>query len=378
MIHHKEINTESDDRTSKEIEKDVNQVRSRMDHTIDELGERLRPKNLASDLVEAFLSSVNGDTTKQTMKNVARRVGTLVRDHPGPALLIGGGIAWSLMSLVDDDEDDEGSHVEDREFYIDPAYGGVGEYGHVASESTPGAYADDAHDENSHSKASAAKEKLGSVASAVRGAGSSAGKGIRSAASSAASSVGHAGSKAGHAIGSAASSAARSGRDVSKRAGRGISEQYHHAEDMFLRASREAPLGVGFGLLGLGVLAGLLLPSTRKEDKWLGEQSDDAYDAVKEAGSEVIRRGKKVASHAASKAMEEAERQGFTSEGLSRKAVEVGDAAVEVAKTATEETKKAAKEENLTPKEAVKGTTESQKNPSGQTGNSAPAPGENI
>jgi len=58
------------------------------------------------------------------------------------------------------------------------------------------------------------------------------------------------------------------------------------------------PLGLAIGGVALGFVAGLLLPSTRIENKAMGETSDKVMDAVKETASEAIESGKQVAQDA--------------------------------------------------------------------------------
>ena len=62
--------------------------------------------------------------------------------------------------------------------------------------------------------------------------------------------------------------------------------------------SKENPLGLAIGGAAIGLLAGLLLPSTRVEDQKLGEASDQVMDRVKETGQDALERGKHVASDA--------------------------------------------------------------------------------
>jgi len=56
--------------------------------------------------------------------------------------------------------------------------------------------------------------------------------------------------------------------------------------------SKENPLGLAIGGAAVGLLAGLLLPSTRVEDQKLGEVSDQVMDRVKETGEDALERGK--------------------------------------------------------------------------------------
>jgi len=66
--------------------------------------------------------------------------------------------------------------------------------------------------------------------------------------------------------------------------------------------AQENPLGLALGGLAVGVLAGMLLPSTRVEQEKIGPMGDQ----IREAGQEAIQRGAHVATEAASSAVEAA------------------------------------------------------------------------
>ena len=51
---------------------------------------------------------------------------------------------------------------------------------------------------------------------------------------------------------------------------------------------------VGAATLALGFVAGLALPSTRKENELMGEQRERLLERAKEAGQEALDRGQRV------------------------------------------------------------------------------------
>jgi polyhydroxyalkanoate synthesis regulator phasin len=88
------------------------------------------------------------------------------------------------------------------------------------------------------------------------------------------------------------------------------------------------PFAVAVGFLGVGVLTGLLLPRTRQEDKLVGEKSDQLLEQVKETGKENLEKAKAVAQRITKTTMDEAERQGITSEAkMSEIASKIGTVA---------------------------------------------------
>jgi hypothetical protein len=66
--------------------------------------------------------------------------------------------------------------------------------------------------------------------------------------------------------------------------------------------AKENPLGLALGGVAVGVIAGLLLPSTRVENERIGPMADQVKD-------EAMERGKHVAQQAAETAKEEGQKQ---------------------------------------------------------------------
>jgi hypothetical protein len=68
--------------------------------------------------------------------------------------------------------------------------------------------------------------------------------------------------------------------------------------------AQENPLGLAIGSVAAGFLAGMLLPSTRVEDRRLGTIADDVKEHVAEVGQEAVEHGKQVAKEVAQSAAE--------------------------------------------------------------------------
>jgi hypothetical protein len=117
---------------------------------------------------------------------------------------------------------------------------------------------------------------------------------------------------------------------------------------------REYPLAVGLGFAALGALVGVLLPRTRREDEWLGEQSDHLTAVTREKGEKLLERGKAVAQRVGEAVKEEAREQGLSSEDVGQAFSGLTEKATRLAARAKEEASQAAKEEGLTPTELEK------------------------
>ena len=71
------------------------------------------------------------------------------------------------------------------------------------------------------------------------------------------------------------------------------------------------PLEVGLGCLALGLIAGLLLPTPEKVNRIAGPTADRLRQRARQAGSEMVDKGKRVVRAAASAVKDEAKAQGF-------------------------------------------------------------------
>jgi gas vesicle protein len=58
------------------------------------------------------------------------------------------------------------------------------------------------------------------------------------------------------------------------------------------------PMGLGLGAVAVGLLVGMALPSTRAEDRRLGDLSDELKQQARDVGHEALDRGKQVAQDA--------------------------------------------------------------------------------
>lgn len=116
------------DRGSREIYQEIEETRSEMDHTLDEIGERLHPKHLIDEVVALFGSDESSGSSdpKDRARMIGKRLIRKVKQHPMPALLCGGGLAWLLLEdehhprqpgmrrQWDDSDEHSGSFVDAR------------------------------------------------------------------------------------------------------------------------------------------------------------------------------------------------------------------------------------------------------------------------
>lgn len=286
------------ERDSREIKRDIERTRGAMDETLDELGERLNPRNLLDDVIGLFRSDSTRDTAQRAgdvAGEFAQNLGRQVRENPIGVTLVGAGLAWlafggrrdedddyrpiprrralqdDYIAGYDDDYDDGPAYYTDEDLLLDP------QYGTAESELVmPGS-----HTENGSPGAlDKAKQKASSAASSAGDAASSAWGSTKSTASSAKDSVAGAASSAGEAISDAASSVAGGVKSAAASVGDAVSSAGSATSDASRRAylrSRAAARDAARGTRRAGRRTGRYASSTTSAG---GEQLAQAYDAT--------------------------------------------------------------------------------------------------
>jgi len=123
-------------------------------------------------------------------------------------------------------------------------------------------------------------------------------------------------------------------RDVRERAGEYVertgsqlrefqSTARQRTRELWDQGSRlldEYPLEVTGAMFAVGVLAGLLMPSTRREDELLGEARDDVVERAKETGRETVQKLQNVGQQTMESAKDAMQREGLADRGTVEKA----------------------------------------------------------
>lgn len=78
------------------IAADLNQSRSRLNETVEELSNKLNPTQIASEAA-TFVKGQAGKAVKAAVQDMKSKVGNQMQRNPLPLLLIAGGIAWTVM-----------------------------------------------------------------------------------------------------------------------------------------------------------------------------------------------------------------------------------------------------------------------------------------
>lgn len=338
-----DLGTESE-RDSKAIRSDIDRTRADMDETFAALDAKLTPSQL---LLEGWNLFRGGSTAG------AGKLWRVAKEHPMPAAVIGLGLGWLLVESSRNEEKSQqgfrGDYGYGRGTY-GGSYGSARTTGYATGgyAGTTGYEGKDYDESESGGRLSAVKDKVMDAAESAKDAVSG----------------------AGHKVGDKVGDAAGWTKDQAYALRGKAKTQTRRARIGFWQTMEENPLMVGAATLALGVIAGLAIPSTRKEDELMGETRDRLVDEVKEAGQDVMEKGKHVAEAVVDKVKDEAQSQGLTPSTVVGNVVDkVKAVAQEAANTAKEE----AKNQNLTP-DALKNLGGQQGSQGSQnTGQTAPA-----
>lgn len=163
----------------------------------------------------------------------------------------------------------------------------------------PGRYQGDMNDDSS--MLDEAQERIANAADTVKDAISGAANQVQETAEGIGSAVGQKAEELGHMANRRTRSARGTMRGQSQRMrGRGRRARYeaerraHEAQRYAQETMQENPLMVGVGAFAVGALAGLLLPQTRIENKWMGEARDQIMDTAQEIGTDMAHRAENV------------------------------------------------------------------------------------
>lgn len=259
--------TDPGDRSSAQIEREVEGSRARLSETLDALRDQVSPGHLMDQAVEYVRGSGGAD--------FAQNLGRSVRDNPLPVLLIGAGIGWLLLS---GSKSSESSTTEPRRALPAPgtSYSPVTEGGvtrvHEGSRSSNPSLA-----ERAGAAASGVSERVGDAADQAYQSVAGAAGSVADSISSTAGNVTQRATELGHDL-----------RDHASRAG-------GSAQQGLGWMLQEQPLVLGAIGVALGAAVGALLPGTRTEDRLMGETSDSLTRQVKTVAQESYERVQEVA-----------------------------------------------------------------------------------
>ena len=250
-----------------QIERDLAQTRARMDRRLDELGDRLAPNQLVNDAL-AHVTGGDGADFAQTLIAKAKA-------NPIPAALAAIGVAWLMASSQDNAR---ASRTADLPTRLRSAEAGVVRL----------------QDEHPDVHASRLDDARGQVLGVARNASDTA-------------------ASYGQRIKEAIASATESLKDVSHDVGSnasGVVDQLRGGKGGL--AGNPVVLGSAAALVGL--VAGVLIPISEKEEHALGTVADRLRTQGRDLAQDVVNRGAQVAGDALGAVKDSAQAHGLTSD----------------------------------------------------------------
>jgi ElaB/YqjD/DUF883 family membrane-anchored ribosome-binding protein len=290
------------EKSPEEIEREIEETRNRMSQNIDELGDRLNPDNLKHEAKSA-IRHVAQDAVS-TVGEQARRTGSrlvdVIREYPLPVIAVGAGVTWLLT----------------QRSHSDVSGDRMARYAYTGPERRQGDSWQ--HGSGIKGRVSEVKEKVSEATSGIADRASELARGTQER-------MGDIGSQA-------------------RRRTRRVKTNLEHAAD-------KNPLIVAIGATIVGLVLGLLLPGTKRENELMGPARDRLMDraentaervkdAATEAGREVTETVKAEIADRAPEVKEAVQQAGET----------VKDQVKESAKKVEREAKDAAKDPDINPR----------------------------
>jgi hypothetical protein len=220
------------EREPADIEREIAETRQAIDSTVGELGQRLAPSQLMDDA---------RNYVKETAVRGVNSMWTRMSDNAVPLGLIGSGVVWMMAS---------------RRSHQGEAYSS----GYSSGYSSEQGYR--FYDEQTPSLRERAGEAAASGAERARELAASSAERAR---------------EVGHGL-----------RERGAELGESAQQQMHRARQGFDTMRAEQPLLLGIAALACGALLGGLIPTTRREDRLVGEVRDQVVGAARELGAEKV------------------------------------------------------------------------------------------
>ena len=229
------------DRSSQQIQADIDRTRGELDRTLTLLERRLEPRRL----VDQGIDYLRDHGATEYLSNLGRAT----REQPLPLALVGVGLAWLMMT--NGRTTTSGGRVDGRDI------------GDAMGES-----------------AAEAGSRMGQAADAMRSRASELGGAVSNAMSQTRA--------AAHRTTQTLSEAADATRGRAAQLGEATRQGAQRVRSGYDHLVNEQPLALGAIGLALGAVLAAAAPRTRQEDEWMGGASDQLTDEAKRAGKEKL------------------------------------------------------------------------------------------
>lgn len=306
---------------SDQIRQDIDTTRQQMDQTIDALTSRLKGRHLADEVIGIFRSNVSNESVEkikdkvtQTTNSAVNTVVNSIKANPWPALLIGAGAAWLVYNSRRSSQSSNGDgYLEspyENDLLDEPGYelsgGGYG----VGGVSDDYESADLTVDESGQIEDGS---NLGSKYENLKGT-------VRDKANKAKDQLQQKASEFGDKVRQGTQAVRDRAGEISSQVQERGRQVLDRGRERVVQTVNDYPVELGLGVLALGIVAGLAIPTPQKVNEVVGPRVDRVRDRAREAGRDLVNKGKNVVQAAAKAAKQEAESQGITPDALREKA----------------------------------------------------------
>jgi ElaB/YqjD/DUF883 family membrane-anchored ribosome-binding protein len=275
-------------RSPEQIEAEIERTRTRISHELGAIGGKFTPEHIKNEARRRATEVAH--RAGRRARRAGASFGDTARHSPLPMAMIGLGVGWLLVNAWRRAGQDTYDYDEYERYAYDEPYG-------YATGEARSQFGYDEHEQRG-----------------VRGAGATASRvaqRVGEASSQMAHRVGEKSSEVAHRVGEAGSHAWERTREAGQRVGQQARHRAQQARSQFDETLHDNPLAVGAVAVGLGAAVGLLLPSSRAEDRWLGERRDRLLEQARSKAGEVGETAREVMHEARDTAEREAEKRGL-------------------------------------------------------------------
>lgn len=320
----------STEKAPDEIRSDIEDTRRRMDDTMDALGNRLQPKHLLDEVVGYFRSEgADGaprfnqlrDKVAHSANTVVHSVVDGVKKNPVPVLLIGAGVAWMIYASRRERSGVMARPPSSSQRYLEEnRYDSGSPYDHPLEYSSSGSGSESGRRSSGDSSTGQwTEEEAGDATSAART--------VKDKLTGAGDAVSKKAGEVRDAAGEKLREIKNGAREITSRVQESTARAYAVTRDRIVQTADRHPLEVGLVALAAGVLAGLALPTPNIVNRQFGATADRLRQRTRDAGSEMLEKGARVAKAAVTAVKDEAGAQGLTADTLGQKVTAIVDRA---------------------------------------------------
>lgn len=262
-----------------EIESDIEQTRSRLDDTLNQLEEKFSPRQILNDTYEYVRQGGAND--------FVTNLGTVIKQNPMPVMLTGIGLGWLIISNSRHDRHhDDHYHHEDSHL----GHGSAVNRSSMATHSSPLPSATSPADPSMTTPAAGATDRsaTGTIGAGTTSSGTDptlvgAPTNHSGRHDKGRSRMGATKDKARHMMNNVRDKTSRANGSSTMGS---LSHKAQGAGSEVSHFVQEHPLVAGALGIALGAALGGLLPSTRAEDEYLGDKRDKTLDKAASAGQQ--------------------------------------------------------------------------------------------